>query len=584
MRLRTRLLTSAAVAGTLIVPLVPGAPVGAAPTPRATPAEDAAVAWLETQQQADGGFDVSMFPGFETPDAVLALAAAGQASTTWNEEDALAAVEAVTTEGGKDALDAVDDWVDTVQADGTATAGAKAQQAAKVIVLVTEPLGLDEMNFDPSNDTEAVVDLLAVLEAAAGDGSYPALTSTGKAYALWALAALGETPPAGLFTAIAAGQQANGGFNFSGDPTGTGFDPDITATVVSALKAAGRGLTDATLRKAVVGLGLQQRWDGEWAGEFDDGNPNSTAVTILAAAAICGGEAAGTPAWRDGADVRLVGVPYPSPVEALRDRQDAGTGRFTSPSDGFGVNTFATTQAIQGLAAAAGRDPYGPDDAPCDAVPAVSANRRTVNALYVDLLVRLADEAGAVYWTQQFDLGLPPALLAKRFTGSPEYAGRVVERLYRQYLGREAIPQEREASAGAVTAGRRMDLIISLLASQEYYENTAPTFPSGPPTNQTWAEALFQSITGRPAGPGDVDFIVAQLEAGRTRIQVTRLILNTAEGRGVLVREIYRQLLRRDPSAGDRTYWGGELRRGVSPERLVTLIAGSVEYRASTQA
>ena len=583
MRLRTRLLTSAAVLGTLVVPLVPGAPAGAAPTPRSTPAIDDAVAWLETQQQADGGFEVGMFPGFETPDAILALASAGQTSEDWDTEEALAAVEAVHTDPvgamPRDALDSVDDWVDSVQG-SEATVGAKAQQAAKVIVLIAAPLGLDEADFDPSGDTEAAVDLLGAIDAAQGDGSFPGVTSTGKAYVVWAFAALEITVPEGLLAAIAVGQQANGGFNFSGDPTGTGFDPDVTAAVVSALAMAGRTTAnDATLRKAVIGLGLQQRWNGEWAGEFDDGNPNSTAVTVLAAAALCGPDV-DEPSWRDAADERLSGVPYPSPTEALLDRQDDATGRFTSPSDGFGVNTFATSQAIQGLAAAEGMTPY--ETASCTSGGALG-NRRTVHALYVDLLVRLADPAGADYWTLQFDGGMKPALLAKRFTGTPEYAGRVVERLYQQYLGRSATPQEREANAGLVTSGRRMDLIAALLASQEYYDNTAPTFPSGPATNETWAEALFLSITGRPAGPGDVDFILDQLEAGKTRLQITRSILRTREGLGVLVRELYRQLLRRNPSAADRTYWGNELARGVSPERLVTLIAGSAEYRASTQ-
>jgi hypothetical protein len=578
MRLRTRLLTSAAVVGTLVLPLVPGAPAGAAPTPL-----DDAVTWLESQQQADGGFEVSQFPGFETPDAILALASAGQTSATWSQEEALAAVEGITTGGEtpKDALDAVDDWVDSVQSDGAATAGAKAQQAAKVIVLVTEPLGLDETDFDPSGDTEAAVDLLGAVEAAEGDGSFPGVTSTGKAYVVWALAVLGETVPEGVLAAVAAGQQANGGFNFAGDPLGTGFDPDITATVVSALAMAGKTTAnDATLRRAVIGLGLQQRWNGEWAGEFDDGNPNSTGVTILAAAALCGPDV-DEPAWRDAGDVRLSGLPYPSPTAALLARQDGATGRFTSPSDAFGVNTFATSQAIQGLTAAEGRTPY---ETPSCTSGGALGNRRTVHALYVDLLVRLADEGGADYWTAQFDGGMSPALLAKRFAGSPEYAGRVVERLYRQYLGRPATPEEREADAALITDGGRMQLIARLLASQEYYDNTAPTFPSGPATDETWAEALFQSITGRPAGEGDVDFILDQLQAGRTRHQITRSILNTVEGRGVLVREIYRQLLRRNPSAADRAYWGGELGRGVSPERLVTLIAGSAEYRASTQA
>ncbi|HEV7721177.1 MAG TPA: prenyltransferase/squalene oxidase repeat-containing protein [Iamia sp.] len=583
MRLRTRLLTSAAVLGTLVVPLVPGAPVSAAPTPRSTPAIDDAVAWLETQQQADGGFEVGMFPGFETPDAILALASAGQTSEDWDTEEALAAVEAVHTDPvgamPKDALDSVDDWVDSVQG-SEATVGAKAQQAAKVIVLVAAPLGLDEADFDPSGDTEAAVDLLGAINAAQGDGSFPGVTSTGKAYVVWAFAALEITVPEGLLAAIAVGQQANGGFNFSGDPTGTGFDPDITAAVISALATAGKTTAnDVTLRKAVVGLALQQRWNGEWAGEFDDGNANSTAVTVEAMAAL--GAPPELPCWRNAADTRLSGLPYPSPIEAILARQDDPTGRFTSPSDGFGVNTFATSQAIQGLAAAEGQWPY--EGTGCTAVEA-SGNRRTVNALYIDLLVRLSDEAGAVYWTQQFDGGLKPALLAKRFTGTPEYAGRVVERLYQQYLGRSATPQERQLGADLVISGRRVTLVATLLGTNEYYDATAPTFPSGPPTTETWARAVYQSAMGRPASEADIDYVEAQLAADKARSFIARGLLRSAEGRGVQVRDIYRQLLRRNPSAADRAYWGGELARGVSPERLVTLIAGSAEYRASTQA
>ena len=45
---------------------------------------DAAVAWLKTQQQSDGGFELAMFPGFETRDASLAIAEDAQTGTTWS--------------------------------------------------------------------------------------------------------------------------------------------------------------------------------------------------------------------------------------------------------------------------------------------------------------------------------------------------------------------------------------------------------------------------------------------------------------------------------------------------------------------
>jgi hypothetical protein len=567
MRLRTRLLTSAAVAGTLVLPLVPGAPAGAAPD-----SADDAVAWIETQQEVDGGFEVANFAGFETSDAIYAIAAAGQASTTWNEEDALAAVTAVTTEGGKDPLDAVDDWVDTVQ--GGTDVAAKAQQAAKVIVLVAHPLGLDETDFDPSGDTEAPVDLLAALEAGAGTGNYSALTFGGRAYAAWALGALGETVPQALLDGLVAGQQANGSFDFTGDPGGSGYDNDLTAQVILGLVVGGVDPTSTPIDKAVTALGLQQRWNGEWSGVGDDGSPNSTGLVMLAAAAL--GSDPEDACWRNRGDIRLSGVPYGSPAEAMEARQ-ASDGHIVGPYDGFGLNTSGTSQAVQGLAASADRARYQGDS--CTATEA-TGNRRTVHALYVDLLVRLADAGGADYWTEQFDDGMRPALLAKRFTGSPEYAGRVVERLYQQLLGRSASPGERQYYAGLITTGRREAVIARLAASPEYYAGT--TF-EGDPTPETWANAVFPDLLGRPATIDEVQIVTAMLQDGSTRGQLASTFVRSAAARDLLVKEIYRQLLRRDPASADLTYWRGELFRGVSPERLVTLIAGSAEYRASTQ-
>lgn len=577
MRSRTTLLAGTVLAGALLAPLVAPAPLAGAatPTPRSTPAIDAGVAWLDGQQQADGGFEVGGFPGFETPDAVLALATAGQTTGTWSEAEALAAVEVVTTPGGKDALDALDDWVDGVQG-GTGSAAAKAQQAAKVIALVTVPLGLDATDFDPSADSATAVDLVAALTGGAGTGDYAALPFNGRAFAAWALAALGETVPAALLTGIDAAQQANGAWTYLGDPTGTGYDPDTTAATLIGLHLAGRTLEgDATLREGVVALGLSQAWDGEWAGEFDDGNPNSTAMVALALATL-GSRPSGGWCVLHGASGFLQGVPFRSPVTALTRRQGTD-GRVSSPSDGFGVNTFATTQAIQALAAEEGAWPYGEPE-PCDVVGLVG-NRRVVHAQYVDLLVRLADEDGAAYWTTQMDSGLSAGFLAKRFTGTPEYGRRVVTRLVRTYLGRAATGEEQAQGAPAVVAGGRFQVAAAILGGEEYYEATAPTFPSGPATDETWIAALYPDTVGRAASAGDVAFVLAQLEAGRSRTQIARGLIGTAEGRGVAVRDIYRVLLRRDPSGPDRTYWGGLLRTGTSPERLVTLIAGSIEYR-----
>ncbi len=568
-RSRRFALLSLAVAGALVAPLVPTAPAGAV----STPALDRAVAWLADQQQADGGFELAGFPGFETSDAIYALAAAGQADATWSTSEARAAVEAVNTGGAtpKNPLDAVDDWVDSVQGDAGASAEGKAQQAAKVVVLVTEPLGLDATDFDPSDDSAAPVDLVAAIQGGAGSGDYAALPIGGKAYVLWALALLGEAIPAGLVSAIGAAQHPDGGFDFTGSPTGEGFDPDITASVVIGLRAAGRPQTDPIIRKAVTGLGFGQVWTGEWAGGYDDGNPNSTAMVMLMASTLGGPRST---CWRDAVEPRLTGVPYPSPVRALTRRQQPD-GRISSPNDGFGINTFATSQAIQGLAAAEGAvfSTGG-----CSQ-PAASRSLRVAQAYYVDLLDRLTEPGGATYWAGQFDAGMSPALLAQRFVGTREYGQVVAARMIEELLGRRATAQERTVLGDLVRQGQRLVIRSLVLAGDEYADVNAAL-----DDDVAWAEALYRDALGRPASGTDVDFVLAQLDAGRSYEAIARALVFSAEGRGAFVRATYRDLLRRNPSSSDIAFWGGELRRGVSPERLVNLIIGSAEYKASTAA
>jgi len=567
MRVRTRLLTSAAIAGTLVSSLVPGAPAGALDTPEITKA----LAWLDTQQQADGGYEVSQFPGFETPDAIFAIASAAQADASWSTEEALAAVEA--DEKGnppKDPLDAIDDWVDSVQGKPDAKVEDKASQAAKVIALVTAPLGLDETDVDPSGDTDAPVDLLAAIRASEADGPWRNVTIAARAFIALALGAVGEEVPASLVDGFAAAQHPDGGFDFTGTPDGEGFDVDITATIVMALVSSGAEGADGIVDKALLGLAAQQRWDGEWAGPFDDGNPNSTAMVALMARSL--GSDPDVPCWRDATEPRMTGVPFPSPIEAILQRQQAN-GRFSSPSDSFGVNTFATSQAIQGLAAAEGAAFYG--GPPCT-TPAVSPNQRIAQAYYVDLLDRVTEPGGAAYWASQFDGGLSPALLARRFVGTREYGRVVAERLVEELFGRPADAEELEAVPPLVRRGLRLELRAWAIGSEEYVENAG--------SDTAWTEQLYLDAVGRPASQADVAYITSQLKAGRSHEHLARRLVLSQEGRNAFVRATYHQLLRREPASGDLTFWAGELARGVSPERLVTLIIGSAEYKNSTKA
>jgi S-layer homology domain len=278
---------------------------------------DDAVAWLATQQQDDGGFEVAGFPGFETPDAVLAIASNAQTTSTWSSSEALTAVQSVQNGEGEDALDYLDDFVD---------AGISGGQAAKVILLVAGPLGLDPTDFDPQSDSASAVDLTADL------GDIPPSFYNSFLVADLARVLLGQPVHQDHVQVACEAQKADGGWAFDGDPhSSTPSDLDSTGFSVMALAAAGVEVTDPVLTAAESFVETGQQASGAWL-SFGSDDPNATALAILALVAL-------------GADP--LGLPH-DPDAWLRSQAD-GDGHITSPADTFGVNTFATSQTVTAL-------------------------------------------------------------------------------------------------------------------------------------------------------------------------------------------------------------------------------------------
>jgi hypothetical protein len=293
-----------------------------------------AVHWLGTQQQSDGGFEVAGFPGFETPDATLAVAEAAQLrGTPWSATSARRAVVALVRDR-KTPLDYLTAY---------ARSGINAGQAAKLIVLDVKAVGLNPAAF--SFRRSAPVNLVAIMDAGLQpNGSYGTFNAT--LYAALADTLVHKAPPATTLAYIRSAQQANGGWNFSGDPTGTDLDPDTTALAVEALVAGGAGSADRSVSTALAMLAAQHDSDGSWHSPFDAGNPNSTALAMLAVTAA--GWDPTSSCWRDTEDPALKGTPYTSP-DAYIVSQQQPDGHIASPNDTFGVNTFGTSQAVEGL-------------------------------------------------------------------------------------------------------------------------------------------------------------------------------------------------------------------------------------------
>jgi hypothetical protein len=292
-----------------------------------------AVDWLETQQQADGGFEVAGFPGFETADATFALASHAQTGGSWSTTQARNAVLAVQTPAHLTALNELDNL-----ADGSVNAG----RAAKLIVLVTNPLGLDPNAFDPDCDGGPGVDLQAQLGSPGSGGTYGISVAALNQilFAARATKALGGTVAAATVTVIRNAQRPDGSYAFNGSATDDPLDPfdssdvDTTANAVQAMVAAGLTPGDATLDAAISWV-LTQRNAGTGAFEaFGADDPNSTAVAMLALHAVSA-------------------TTYASQLTAgdafLLSQQHPTDHHIISPNDFGAPSTFATSQSIQAL-------------------------------------------------------------------------------------------------------------------------------------------------------------------------------------------------------------------------------------------
>jgi LPXTG-motif cell wall-anchored protein len=302
----------------------------------------AAAAWLRLQQLPDGSFEMADFPGFETPDAILALAEAAQTTSTWSTPEARAGVESAAN-CGLTALDWIDDF---------AEGGLEAGDAARMVIYVAEPLGLSTTQFDPGNDGNGI-DLEAIISNAEVGGSYGTFNGTlGVAIALRLM-----DKPVGAETVaiIRDAQHADGSWDYTGDlATETPSDINTTALSMIALVAAGAERDDAYLIRGVAYLATQQQPDGGFREAFNGDevtNPNATALAILAIRAA--GYDPDESLWRgllQTSGAASLSALYVAPRDALLATQTID-GNYASPYDTYGLNTFATTEGIHGMLA-----------------------------------------------------------------------------------------------------------------------------------------------------------------------------------------------------------------------------------------
>ena len=303
----------------VMVTLVVAAVLAAAAPVLAAADATAALDYLKTQQNADGGFGSGFSPDSalsSTADAVLAIVAAGGDPAAFDK-------------GGNTPLTYL-----ASQAPSAAAGG----DLAKLILAATAA-GQNPRQFGG-------VDSVAKLEALIGtDGKIGAAADTffGHCLAVLALKSAERPVPAAAVDLIKAAQQTGGGWAWDGS-TATAADTNTTALAVQALAAAGEAPTGKAIAQALSYYQGIQNDDGGWPYQSPSSfgtatDANSTAVTIQAI--LAAGQDPSGAEWTTATGQTPVAV-----LEALQNPSGAFAWQATARDD----NLLATVQALPALA------------------------------------------------------------------------------------------------------------------------------------------------------------------------------------------------------------------------------------------
>jgi hypothetical protein len=540
---------AAAVGFGLLVPLAACYPHE--PDPVKT---QSATQWLIGQQQSDGGFETAKFAGFETPDAIFALAETAQTQPFYDTAAARQRVASVSTTSNKTALDNVDALVDRASVPSVAASA----QAAKITALVAEPLGINPTDFDPSNNSVAPVNLIARIkqyQQTDGTLAYGAQFN-GVLYGAIALAQNGETVSPGLVNQIKVAQRPDGSWNYAGNlDAGTPGDVDTTSLALLALSTTGLTVQDTAVHAGAGYLAAKQDKPGSFAGD-----PNSTALAAVALSDLRIDVT--TSQWRaDEGHPIASGSTYSSPYDYL-NAQQASDGHIAGPNDKFGLNTFGTSQGIQALS----RQWYLDEEhqsvsyslafylmtignnAPSDADAAVVSNALGTNPSIAAARVRAANAAVSSESGRKF----------------------AANDLFQQAFGRDADASGRAYYADLLTRVDRPSVFIGLLSSAEFTKRNGPSAGN-------FVDGLYEAVLARPADTAGRDYWVGRINAGVSRASVAKSFVASVEYKVGALNDVYNALLGRNATNAELFYGILSLRDGRI-EATIAQVGGSAEY------
>lgn len=197
---------------------------------------------------------------------------------------------------------------------------------------------------------------------------------------------------------------------------------------------------------------------------------------------------------------------------------------------------------------------------------------RYVCRVYLDLLGRSADSGGKAFWLRKFAAGESRVGIIRKFQTTPEYNRRVVDDVFKTFLKRNPDSGGQAYWAGKIRKGANPDEVrAQVIGSSEYLTKSGGS-------SAGFAAAIYQQVTRVPATQAQINSVVAQIKAGKTRTSIAAALLATKAGDTATVKGIYERYLRRTPPSSEVTFWVTKLQAGVTELKIVESTVASSEY------
>ncbi|HWB13266.1 MAG TPA: S8 family serine peptidase [Pirellulales bacterium] len=201
-----------------------------------------------------------------------------------------------------------------------------------------------------------------------------------------------------------------------------------------------------------------------------------------------------------------------------------------------------------------------------------------VNALYHEVLGRLADPGGLSSWVSALGSGLSRFQFAQLLWDSAEHRSQQIEADYSQFLHRSPSPDEVSGWLAAFQQGAsETDVARMFLHSAEFLDSQSD--------NASFIEEVFQDLLGRSADPTSLTTFVDRLNSGMTRSQLVDLVLDSPERTAHLIGQYYEQFLGRTGSAAEVQNWAQLIASGqVDFESVAEMFLASNEFFGAASA